>query len=90
MDGIPHPTRQTSTICAWMGNRMQASKGRWKKMKCIDCKWCYNNETMRELYICVNGKAENFGDFVDLFYEDDCPDGENDFEDFEFDFNDWE
>lgn len=48
-------------------------------MKCRDCKYCYNNETMRDLYICVNGNAENFGSFTGLLSEDDCPDGEEEF-----------
>ena len=44
-------------------------------MKCRDCKWCYNNETMGELYICVNGNSENFREFTGLCCEDDCEDG---------------
>ena len=47
-------------------------------MKCRDCNWCYTNETMGELYICVNGKSENFGAYTGLCCEDDCPDGEGD------------
>ena len=29
-----------------------------------DCKYMYSNETMDELYICVNGKSENFGEYT--------------------------
>ena len=49
-------------------------------MKCRDCKWMYNNETMGDLYICVNGKSENFGQYTGICSDDDCSDGENDFE----------
>lgn len=45
-------------------------------MKCRDCDYCYNNETMGSLYICVNGNADNFGQFTGLLNEDDCKDGE--------------
>lgn len=46
-------------------------------MKCRDCKWCYTNETMgNDLYICVNGHSENFGEYTGLCCEDDCEDGE--------------
>ena len=48
-------------------------------MKCRDCKYCYSNNTMHDLYICVNGNAENFGQFTGLLCEDDCPDGEEEF-----------
>ena len=44
-------------------------------MKCRDCEYCYNNETMGSLYICVNGESSNFGEYVGLLSEDDCPDG---------------
>ena len=47
-------------------------------MMCRDCKWCYNNETMGELFICVNGTSENFGEYTGLCCEDDCEDGEED------------
>lgn len=42
--------------------------------KCRDCKYCYSNETMDPLYICVNGDADNFGEFTGLCSEYDCPD----------------
>lgn len=42
--------------------------------KCHDCKYCYSNETMGSLYLCVNGKADNFGEFIGLCSEYDCPD----------------
>jgi len=42
--------------------------------KCSDCNYCYTNETMDSLYLCVNGKSENFGSFTGLCSEDDCPD----------------
>lgn len=53
-------------------------KGRRAGMKCRDCKWCYSNETMGSLYICVNGESENFAEFTGLCCEDDCEDGEMD------------
>lgn len=31
---------------------------------------------MGDLYICVNGKSENFGNYTGLCCEDDCEDGE--------------
>ena len=37
----------------------------------------YSNETMGELYICVNGNSENFREFTGICCEDDCEDGEN-------------
>lgn len=49
-------------------------------MKCRECKWCYTNETMNSLYICVNGNSENFGQYTGLLCEDDCPDGEKDYD----------
>ena len=45
-------------------------------MKCRDCKWCYTNETMSDLYICVNGNSEMLGQFTGLMCEDECEDGE--------------
>lgn len=45
-------------------------------MKCRECKWCYTNETMRSLYLCVNGNSENFGEYTGLPSEDDCDEGE--------------
>ncbi len=45
-------------------------------MKCRDCKWCYTNETMSDLYICVNGNGEMLGQFTGLMCEDECKDGE--------------
>lgn len=45
-------------------------------MKCRYCKWCYTNETMDTLYICVNGNSGNFGTYTGLCCEDDCEDGE--------------
>jgi len=42
--------------------------------KCSDCNYCYTNDTMDSLYLCVNGKSENFGSFTGLCSEDDCPD----------------
>ena len=49
-------------------------------MKCRDCKWCYTNETMSDLYICVNGNSEMLGAFTGLMCEDECEDGEAEFE----------
>ena len=36
-----------------------------KVHNCSECDYCYSNETMSELYICVNGDSEYFGEFVD-------------------------
>ncbi len=37
-----------------------------KVHNCSECDYCYSNETMGELYICVNGlDSEYFGEFVD-------------------------
>ena len=47
------------------------------KMKCRECKWMYSNETMDDLYICVNGNSENFGEYTGICCEDDCEDGES-------------
>lgn len=47
-------------------------------MKCRDCKWCYSNGTMDDLYICVNGDSEHFGEFTGLCCENECEDGELD------------
>lgn len=32
---------------------------------CSECDYCYSNETMGELHICVNGKSEMLGQAVD-------------------------
>lgn len=45
-------------------------------MKCRDCKYCYINETMNDLYLCVNGNSEMLGSYTGLLCEDDCEDGE--------------
>lgn len=52
--------------------------------KCRDCKYCYSNDTMRDLYICVNGKSSSLGDFVGLLCEDECEDCEEGFNDDRF------
>lgn len=44
-------------------------------MKCYQCKYCYSNETMNNLYICVNGNSEHLGEFTGMCSEDDCEDG---------------
>lgn len=49
-------------------------------MKCRNCKYCYTNDTMGSLYICVNGKADNFSQFTGLMCEDDCEFGESEFD----------
>ncbi len=46
-------------------------------MKCWDCKYCYSNETMSALYICVNGNSSNLGGFTGLMREDECEAGES-------------
>ena len=47
-----------------------------KVYNCADCDYCYSNDTMGELHICVNGNSEHLGEFVDylgLFADDmDC------------------
>ena len=35
------------------------------RLNCSNCDCCYSNETMRGTYICVNGKSEHLGEFVD-------------------------
>ena len=42
--------------------------------KCRDCDYCYTNESMDGLYICVNGNSEQFGNYTGLCCEDDCED----------------
>lgn len=42
--------------------------------KCIDCKYCYTNETMDELFICVNGNSDKFGSYTGYCCTDDCED----------------
>ena len=42
--------------------------------KCIDCLYFYSNDTMGDLYICVNGNSENFGTYTGLCCEDECTD----------------
>ena len=51
-----------------------------KTMKCRECKWLYTNESMDGLYICVNGKSDNFGEYTGICCEDDCNDGEKDYD----------
>lgn len=50
-------------------------------MKCRDCKWMYTNETMDGLYVCVNGKSDNFMQFTGICCEDECEDGEEEWKD---------
>lgn len=40
--------------------------------KCRDCKYCYNNDTMEDLYICVNLKSKNFSFFTNPCCDDYC------------------
>ncbi len=42
--------------------------------KCRDCDYCYTNETMGGLYICVNGHSDNFSSYTGLCCEDECED----------------
>ena len=51
--------------------------------KCRECKYCYANETMKDLYICVNGDSENFGQFTGICADDECVDCVFDKGDFE-------
>lgn len=45
-------------------------------MKCRDCKYMYQNETMDGLYICVNYNSENFREYTGICCENECEDGE--------------
>ncbi len=58
---------------------MDAASGaiseRGANMKCRDCKWMYTNETMDDLYICVNGNSKKFGEYTGICCEDECEDG---------------
>lgn len=36
-----------------------------KVHNCSECDYCYSNDTMGELYLCVNGNSEYLGEFVD-------------------------
>ncbi len=42
--------------------------------KCRDCIYCYTNETMGTLYICVNGNSDNFTYTTGLCCENACKD----------------
>lgn len=59
-----------------MQNNHLSKRKENKNMKCRDCKWMYTNETMDELYICVNGNCDNFGEYTGICCEDECEDGE--------------
>ena len=41
---------------------------------CCECKFCYNNDTMGDLYICVNGNSANFGEYTGLCCDEPCDD----------------
>jgi len=47
-------------------------------IKCRDCKYCYTNDSMDGLYICVNANSQSFGEYTGLCCEEDCEDGEED------------
>ena len=32
---------------------------------CSECDYCYTNETLNGMYLCVNGDSEYCGDFID-------------------------
>ena len=53
-------------------------------MVCRNCKYMYTNETMKGLYICVNGNAENFTEFTGICCEDECEYGESELSESEF------
>lgn len=36
-----------------------------KIFNCSDCDYCYSNETMGDLHICINGGSDHLGEFVD-------------------------
>lgn len=42
--------------------------------KCIDCIYMYSNNTMGDLYICVNANSSNFGEYTGICCEDECED----------------
>lgn len=42
--------------------------------KCYECMYCYSNETMDSLCICVNGNSSNLGNFTGICCEDECED----------------
>ena len=39
---------------------------------CRNCKYCYSNETMDNLYICTNGESKILGEFVDIRGNAEC------------------
>ena len=36
-----------------------------KIYNCSNCDYCYSNETMGELHLCVNGNSDHIGEPVD-------------------------
>ena len=47
-------------------------------MKCINCK--YMEEAHDSLYWCTNDESEHFHDYTGLCCEDECEDGEPEFD----------
>lgn len=45
-----------------------------RDMSCRNCDYMYTNETMNDLYICVNGASEMLGQFVGICSDAQCPD----------------
>ena len=42
--------------------------------KCYECKYCYTNDTLGNLYMCVNGNSANCGNYTGDCCEDECED----------------
>ena len=42
--------------------------------KCYECKYCYSNNTLGGLCICVNGNSDNCGNYTGDCCEDECED----------------
>ena len=41
--------------------------------KCIVCDYMYSNDTMGNLYICVNGNSDHFRELRETCSDYDCP-----------------
>ncbi len=54
------------------------------KRVCRNCKWFYTNESMDDLYICVNGNSEMFASYTGICCENECENFESEF-DYDFD-----
>ena len=55
-----------------------------KKTKmCGSCDYCYSNETLNGMCICVNGDSEHCTEFVSELFDKACENYVNKFEDIE-------